>query len=135
MKEYYRGFLVCSIIYTIVFLIVDEAPIYWVGGVLVGTVMGILNVNSVIGISISFLVLLGVIWLYFKVQLKALRFSIIVLIFLLLYLLDISLSSLITHEIGIKQYYVLGLAVILKSAILSFIISRDKILGVKVKSK
>ena len=130
MKKAYRPFLIFLVSYIVIYLLVNEAPLYWIGGAVAGSISELLNVSSNIGIWISLLLLLGVVWLYFKARSKPVKYLVIVVLFIMLYLVDVLLSDFITYDTVIKGLLALGSMILIKSAILSYLVYRDKQLGV-----
>jgi len=126
VKKLYRIFIIFLISYVAVYMLVNEAPLYLVGGAIVASISELPNVSNEIGTMVWGAFILGIVWGYLKVQSKPAKYALIIVLFAMLYIIDLIFAGIVTYDTVNKRVLVLTISLLIKSSILTFLIYKDK---------
>lgn len=103
----------------------SEAMVYMSGGIIGGTIQEIFKSfyekpSDYLVNAVWVLILLAVVFLFYRVQIKPLKYFLILLIAFLLYIIDFIFFEMFPDGIG-NYYFMSGIRILLKSLALSWI--------------
>lgn len=124
-----------SVIYLVLYLLIDDAFIYLIGGTLATVIEFFLDSGKTLLVALLWVILLVVLTVLFFRSTKAIaKYSSLIGITILMYIIDFALYNILsfdTPEIWIR-YLNVGLMIVIKSLILSLLIylhGRQKVLS------
>lgn len=134
-RKFALALAISFLVYLIPEVFFNEAMLYISGGVVGGTIqetLKYLNIKSS-NYLVDFLwvlILIAVVFLFYRVQIKPLKYFTILLIAFLLYVIDFIFFEVFPNDIG-NYYFVSGIRILLKSLVLSWIYYKS----IKVKDE
>jgi hypothetical protein len=124
-RKFTIAFAICFLLYLLPEIVFSEALIYLSGGVIGGTIKEAFKYfygmpNDYLVYAVWVLILLTVVFLFYRIQIKPLKYFLILLIAFLLYVVDFIFFEMFPDGIG-NYYFMSGIRILLKSLALSWI--------------
>jgi len=125
MKNIKRSFLIILASYVIIYLLVGEAPLYVLGGAIIGTVKEFFKASTNVGLIFWTGLIIVFMVMLWRIKNQPIKYIILIILFLLLYVVDLLFAEILSYETLVKRVLSISVIVLIKSIALSLIIYFD----------